>query len=152
MTSARSATLAEPDRHQRPAGSSSRRRARGAAPWWAAVGVLTATAADVAFDPVHTHVPLCPFRALTGWWCPLCGGLRAADALAHGRVITAWQDNAVFLLALPLLAAYWIDWLHRSRAGLRAHPLGRTVVTALVAVLAVFTVVRNLPGLDALRP
>ena len=152
MTATAPVTRVEPDGQQRPAGPSSRRRLPAAAPVWAALGVLGATAADVAFDPVHTHVPLCPFRGLTGWWCPLCGGLRAADALVHGRLVTAWQDNAVFLLALPLLAAYWIEWLARSRAGRPAPSLGRTGVIALVAVLVVFTVVRNLPGLGALRP
>ena len=38
-----------------------------------------------AFDPAHRHVPLCPFHTITGWQCPLCGGLRCADALVHGQ-------------------------------------------------------------------
>jgi hypothetical protein len=128
------------------------RRARISAPTLAAVGVAAATAADVAFDPAHRDVPMCPFHAAFGWWCPLCGGLRAANALARGDLGAALHANAVLVCALPLLALYWLDWRSRSKRGLRARPLGRVGVAAVVAVLVLFTVVRNLPVATALRP
>jgi hypothetical protein len=121
-------------------------RERLSAPWAALVGVLAAIAADVAFDPSRRHVPLCPFHALTGWDCPLCGGLRAADALVHGRLGTAVHDNVLLVVALPLLAGYWYAWASRG-----ATPrLGRRGVIAVVGVLVLFTVLRNVVA--ALRP
>ena len=38
-----------------------------------------------AVDP-HTsgRYPTCPFHAVTGLWCPGCGGLRAVHDLTHG--------------------------------------------------------------------
>jgi hypothetical protein len=127
-------------------------RANLRAPWAALAGMLAATMADVVFDPAHRHVPLCPFHALTGWDCPLCGGLRAADALVHGRPVTALHDNVLLLVALPLAAGFWALWLRRSLARRPAPVLGRAAMVAVVAVLVAFTVVRNLPGLAALRP
>jgi hypothetical protein len=115
----------------------------------AAAAAGAALLADVAFDPAHRHVPLCPFHALTGGWCPLCGGLRAADALAHLQWRAALHDNVVFVLALPLIALWWVRWV---RDGRPSHRLGRGAVVAIVLVGVAFTIVRNLPFAHALRP
>ena len=122
------------------------RRSSFAAAGLAGVALL----ADVAFDPAHRHVPLCPFHALTGGWCPLCGGLRAADALAHLQWRAAVHDNVLLVAALPVLALWWVQWVRRD--GRPGRPLGRTAVAAIVLVAAAFTVVRNLPFAHALRP
>lgn len=134
-----------------PAGSSARRGAQRA-PAWAAGGVAVALAGDIAFDPSQRHVPLCPFRAITGWWCPLCGGLRCADALVHGNLAAAAHDNVLLLAAVPLLLWAWIDWAARVRAGRPGRQLSLGEVVAIVAVMTAFTVVRNLPPVAALRP
>ena len=85
--------------------------------------------------------PPCPFKLLTGWDCPACGGLRMTHDLLHGEVSAAVVDNVYLLIGLPLLAV-WALW--------RA-PRGRRVLTpVLLVVLLVtataWTVVRNLPG------
>lgn len=127
-------------------------RPRVAAPTLAAAGVIAGTLVDVAFDPAHRHVPLCPFHSAFGWWCPLCGGLRAANALARGDLATAVHANIVLIGALPILAFYWLDWVARSRSGLGVRKLNRAGITAVVVVLVVFTIVRNLPFAAPLRP
>jgi hypothetical protein len=128
------------------------RIAAARAPYRAAVLAVAAVLADVAFDPAQRHVPLCPFHAVTGWYCPLCGGLRAADALAHLHVAAAARDNVVLLAALPLLALWWLDWVRRGRVGGRARSLRGVSVVAVVVLAIAFTVVRNLPAVTALRP
>jgi hypothetical protein len=115
------------------------------APYRAALLAGAALAADVAFDPLHRNVPLCPLRALTGWWCPLCGGLRAADSLVHGHLAAALHYNLLFVAALPFLALWWLDWAMRARTGRNRRLPARGVVTAVIILAAVFTVVRNLP-------
>lgn len=121
------------------------------APVRLAVGLSAGLAADVAFDPHERHVPLCPLHATTGLWCPLCGGLRAADSLAHGRIVVALHENALFVTSLPLLFACWLYWLAQSSAG-RDRPLRvAPFAPALIVVAVAFTVVRNLPFVHGLR-
>jgi hypothetical protein len=125
---------------------------RGTAPFAAAALAAVALLADVAFDPAHRHVPLCPFHATTGWWCPLCGGLRAADALAHLDLRAARHDNLLLVLALPVVVAWWVGWVARARAGRPRRGLPAGGIVAVVALGVAFTVVRNLPFATALRP
>jgi hypothetical protein len=121
------------------------------APYRAAAVVAAAVAADQVLDPTRTHVPLCPLHALTGIWCPFCGGLRSAYELSRLHFSAAWHDNLAFVVSLPLLFALWIDWTRRSRRGEGRRLVPRTGVTAIVVVLVAFTVVRNLPFGSALR-
>jgi hypothetical protein len=111
-----------------------------------------ALAADVALNPTHNHVPLCPLHAFTGLDCPFCGGLRAAVELTRGRFTQAAQDNLVFVALLPLIAAWWLDWILQARGARQRRALPRSAVIALTAVLVIFGVVRNLPFARALRP
>ena len=110
-----------------------------------------ALAADVAFDPVHRHVPLGPLHASTGLWCPLCGALRAADSLARGHLGTAVHDNLLLVAALPFAMLWWLDNATRARRGLAPRPLPRTAVAAVCLLAIVFAVVRNTPWGHALR-
>jgi hypothetical protein len=48
------------------------------------------------------HPPLCPFLALTGIPCPLCGMTRAWDAALHGDLAAAFKFHPLAPLALPL--------------------------------------------------
>ena len=88
-----------------------------------------------------TLFPPCPFHLLTGWNCPLCGGLRMTHDLLHGDVAAAAVDNVFALAGLPLLAI-WVFW--RVRRGERAFSLPLVAVIAIAAIA--WTVVRNLPG------
>ena len=120
--------------------------------WTVPVGVAVGVGADLAFDPVHRHVPLCPFRALTGWDCPLCGSLRAVERLAHGQVDAAVHANLLLVVSLPLLAWMWLDAQTRSAAGQPRRAASPRVIAAMVLLSAAFTVVRNVPSMSALRP
>ena len=85
--------------------------------------------------------PDCPFKTLTGWYCPGCGGLRMTHDLLHGDFSAAVGDNVFLLVGLPLLAV-WL--LGRWRLGKRLMPAS-AMATIIVAAVA-WTVVRNLPG------
>jgi hypothetical protein len=93
---------------------------------------------------------LCPFKALTGWDCPFCGSLRGIHALLHGQLATALNFNVVTIVGLPLVIGYWVVWLRRSRHGDYALPFRTDVAVVVLAVLGVFWVVRNLPGVPYL--
>jgi hypothetical protein len=113
--------------------------------------VLVAVVADQAFDPDRTHVPLCPLHALTGIWCPFCGGLRSAFELTRLHLRAALHDNIIVVAAAPVVLALWIDAVRRSRSGRPPRPRSRLAAVLTVAALIAFTVVRNLPIGAALR-
>jgi hypothetical protein len=122
------------------------------APYRAATIALAALAADRVFDPDHTHVPFCPLHAVTGIWCPFCGGLRSAYELTRLHVGTAIHDNVVLVATLPVIVALWLDWAMRARHGDKRRSLPRVATIAIVVVAVLFTIVRNLPFAAALRP
>ncbi|MGK2865213.1 MAG: DUF2752 domain-containing protein [Mycobacterium sp.] len=85
--------------------------------------------------------PGCPFKAVTGWDCPGCGGLRMTHDLLHGDVSAAVVDNVFLLLGLPALLVWLVV---RWRRGLKLMPVAATVTVVIAAVA--WTVVRNWPG------
>lgn len=91
-------------------------------------------------DPASIYPP-CPFKWLTGWNCPFCGGLRMTHDLLHGDLWAAVHDNVFLLAAVPTLAAFLL--VRRAR-GRRALPAA--AVPAVVVATLVWTVLRNLPA------
>lgn len=85
--------------------------------------------------------PACPFRALTGWECPACGGLRMTHDVLHADFAAAVTDNVFMLVGIPALLV-WL--MFRWRQGRALMPPAATV-TVIVALIA-WTVVRNWPG------
>jgi hypothetical protein len=124
-----------------------------------ALGLLglgaAATAYVAAVDPNRPgHYPVCPFLALTGWWCPGCGGLRAVHALTRGDLGTALHDNVLVVALCGFTAGYWTFWALRASRG-RPRPafrLGRPWAVAAAVLVLLFTLVRNLPTGAFLAP
>jgi hypothetical protein len=85
--------------------------------------------------------PMCPFRLLTGWNCPACGGLRMVHDVLHGDLAAAISDNVFLLVAIPVLAG-WVVLRRRSGKSWLSLPAAATFVIATLA----WTVLRNLPG------
>lgn len=105
-------------------------------------------------DPNESgHYPVCPLYALTGLYCPGCGGLRSAHAVAHGDPAAALGANAMAVVGYAVFAVGWLVWVMRARKGLPAPiPRHPAVWWGIGAVLLVFTVVRNLPFGSWLAP
>lgn len=110
--------------------------------------VVAATAAISVLDPVGHHVPLCPLHSLTGLDCPACGGLRAVFSLTRGDIAAAASHHLLFTVAVPFLVVGWVAWTFGAftRPDAPPRPLPRWSGAAALAVLIVFSVVRNLPA------
>jgi hypothetical protein len=116
-------------------------------------GLVAAAAAGAAvlffFDPARCAIyPVCPWHALTGWDCPGCGTLRAMHQLSHGHWAAAWRLNPLAVALLP--AGLWLGlrelaWqtCGKKWPGLVTRPF---FGWALLALVIVFGIVRNLPG------
>jgi len=119
---------------------------------WQLVGVAcvcTASAIPLYFlDPSISGVfPSCPFRALTGMYCPGCGTLRALHGLLHGNITGAFMLNPLTVLILPLVIYAFVSLVAEV---LRGRPLPRLFdspryIWALFAVVMAFWVLRNIP-------
>jgi hypothetical protein len=98
-------------------------------------------------DPAELNLPLCAFHNATGLDCPGCGAIRATHELLHGRLLTAWHYNALWVLTLPLVVYLTVsEW--RFCCGRRPLPgnLARRAWFWLVILAAAmaFFVLRNL--------
>lgn len=100
-------------------------------------------------DPhVSGSYGVCPLYAMTGLWCPLCGGLRATHDLARADVAGAWAMNPLWVVVAPLLVLAWARWLVATTRG---RPTSRRLPAALPWVLlgavVAFGILRNIPAL-----
>ena len=91
---------------------------------------------------------------MTGRPCPGCGGLRAVNDLTHGDVVGALSSNVLVVALVAVLAAAWVVWVVRL---LRGHDgpmiqLGPRTGMAVIGLIVVFGVVRNLPFGSWLAP
>lgn len=114
------------------------------------IGVLgVATLALHLRDPhAQGSWGFCPSAAL-GFWCPGCGGLRAVNDMTNGQLLDAASSNLAFVVALPFVVAALAMWtLERWRG--RRRPVSPSVLVrvgvGVLALVAVFTVLRNLSG------
>ena len=98
--------------------------------------VLAAVAVPLAtFDPATTWwFPSCPFYALTGLLCPLCGSLRALHALLTGAPLVALAFN-------PLLVVALVAWVLARKQAAAFSFSARGVALAIA-----FGVLRNIPS------
>ena len=106
------------------------------------------------FDPATTWwLPSCPFYAMTGLLCPLCGSLRALHALLGGSPVLAVHYNPLTAFAVPLAAgAFLYDAVapDRSSATRRLAEIGFS--TPVLLLVAAFALGRNLPAIRRFVP
>ena len=97
----------------------------------------------------------CPFYRLTGLYCPGCGSGRAVQALYHGHIAQAVRYNILLpLFGLPSLAVLAHEYLRIVFPALKLRPVyvSQTVVRAVIVIVIVFWVLRNVPALSVLAP
>ncbi|CAM5360209.1 DUF2752 domain-containing protein [Streptomyces narbonensis] len=117
-------------------------------------GVAAAFAYVGAVDPNEPgHYPVCPMLRFAGVLCPGCGGLRSAHAFVHGDLPAALGANALAVVGYGVFAVVIAMWLVRAFRGVPMRlAISPVWWWGIGAVLALFTLVRNLPLGSALAP
>jgi hypothetical protein len=123
-------------------------------PLGVAAAALVGTGYVAAVDPnAAGHYPTCPFLAISGWYCPGCGALRAVHALAHGDLVMAWARNPFAVVAFGYLVVTWVLWLDRAARGRPRRWLAPPwVLYSVLGAILTFWVLRNVPGWTWLSP
>lgn len=101
------------------------------------------------FDPRRYHFyPVCFFHKTTGLLCAGCGAMRALHQLLHGHLVTAFRFNPLLIVSLPFIGWFGAK-LAMQTAKHQPVSLGLRPVWLwlALAVLAGFTLLRNVPGM-----
>jgi len=96
------------------------------------------------FNPsVSVIFPPCPTEALTHYYCPGCGSLRAMHALLHGDIKEAFSQNLMAVIFLPILPLMYFrpKWF--------SNPI---LPIAILIIFVAFTILRNTQAFCFLAP
>ena len=86
----------------------------------------------------------CIFHALTGLYCPGCGGTRSMYALLHGHILLAVHENP----ASPLIVAIFTLWITelifaRFDKKIKLFPRSGKFWTTMLIFWLIWAVLRN---------
>jgi hypothetical protein len=110
-----------------------------------AVLALSITAFYFFWNPAENALlPSCPFKNLTGLFCPGCGGQRAFHALLHGNFTEAFHDNLLIFIAIPI-AFYKIILQLKSSASKDVFILNSIGIWIFLSLMIIFMLIRNIP-------
>jgi hypothetical protein len=110
-------------------------------------GGIAALSVLFTFNPASSalYAP-CPFRALTGFYCPGCGSLRAIHHVLHGHLITAFGLNPLMVLSLPFLGYCFLSYVIGGIRG-RSLPvlfIPPIAIWLFLGAVLLFWVLRNI--------
>ena len=91
-----------------------------------------------------TFLPICPFKQITGYYCPGCGGQRAFHHILHGNLIQAFHDNFLIFIFSPFLVLKINDEFNNTTF-LTFFLLHKNEIWIFLGFLLCFTIARNLP-------
>ncbi|MDA7500773.1 DUF2752 domain-containing protein [Akkermansiaceae bacterium] len=102
------------------------------------------------------RMPSCLFHEKTGLFCPGCGATRSALDLSNGDWFGAMRNNVLFVSSLGL-SGVWIVVSAVSEKFpeveiLRVFRFRLRFLWWILATLIAFTLLRNIPAIDFLRP
>ncbi len=114
------------------------------------VGAGAAAGMVLLADPTSEGgfpLPPCPIKMLSGFDCPGCGATRMIFHLLHGDFPAALHYNAVAVAFIPFFLWSWTAWVLARWRGrqVRTWEQWRWSPIVAISVLAVWSVVRNLP-------
>ena len=130
-------------------------RVRGKWPCWVLLVPLSIMLLAIA-PWLSERMPNCLFHEKTGLFCPGCGATRSALDLSNGDWFGAMRNNVLFVSSLGL-SGVWIVVSAVSEKfpevkKLRVFRFRLWFLWWILATLIAFTLLRNIPAMDFLRP
>lgn len=130
-------------------------RFRGKWPCWVLLVPLSIMLLAIA-PWLSERMPSCLFHEKTGLFCPGCGATRSALDLSNGDWFGAMRNNVLFVSSLGL-SGVWILVSAVSEKfpevkKLRVFRFRLWFLWWILATLITFTLLRNIPVMDFLRP
>jgi len=113
----------------------------------AMAGLLAAVLLYV-FNPSESGLfPPCPFHALTGWYCPGCGSLRALHQLLHGEISAAMRLNPLMVLSLPFVAYGLAAEVFKTCLGIKLPVVHLRAywIWVIFVLIILYWILRNIP-------
>lgn len=87
----------------------------------------------------------CRFRALTGYYCPGCGGTRAVDALIRGQIIASLRYHPavlyVFIGVIIFSLSHTLNILTRKK--IRALLFRESFFYVMIGLIALQWIIKN---------
>lgn len=120
-----------------------------------ALSLIVALGMGYAYFGVKTGIFIpCMFHQITGLYCPGCGVSRMCLALMRGNFNDAVGYNPFLFFLLPFLGAYFVrQAIHYIRGEKWQMSRWESITwKVLLILLILYGIVRNLPGMDVLRP
>lgn len=108
---------------------------------------VCALALKITGFPIGNYMPPCMFHAVTGYYCPGCGGTRAAFALIHGKFIQSFYYHPIVLYTA--IAGGWfmisqtIEWISGKRVKIGMH-FREIYLWIALGIILIHFLVRNL--------
>ena len=96
----------------------------------------------------------CLFHKITNLYCPGCGVTRMGMSLIQLNFVDALKYNPCICLFLPILVIIGHRWSIRycKTGNVRFTKWEERVFLIMIALLILFGILRNLPGMQMLRP
>ena len=98
---------------------------------------------------------VCIFHELTGLYCPGCGSGRAFAALLRGDIRASFMHNMLcYILGIPSIIILIREYLGFVFPALEIKPtrISNTCAMVCLAVIILFTALRNIPAFYVLAP
>lgn len=112
------------------------------------LGAVLVSVLLVKYNPVESRwFPPCPFKYLTGWYCPGCGSTRALHHLLHGRLTAAFGYNPLMVSSVPFLLVNAVGRILPANKGRLFDERGFSpaVIVSILVCVVLFGALRNLP-------
>lgn len=94
----------------------------------------------------------CLFHALTGLYCPGCGITRMLFSLLELDFYSAYRANPLLFILLILAIIYLFVKLIMTKIFRRKIYIPNFIYYILIAILLLYGLIRNLPGMEFLLP
>lgn len=95
---------------------------------------------------------ICPWRKLFHIYCAGCGVTRMIESLIKLNIYQAYRYNPLFFILILLFLIYLIYILISKILKQKCYKLNSNLLWAMLILIILFTILRNIPGFEYLRP